>query len=102
MPNDLPRQSIDSVNLALTYNKDVGLKAWIDMENRLLRWADKSEDQNPRTKNPEWISRRQDWKVEIARIWNSVFVSLGPEKLSCPCGKMEPNLTLEEHFRTSF
>jgi hypothetical protein len=52
----LPGQFIESVDLTLTYNKDgpvVGLKAWIDMEDRLRRWADKSEDHNqePRTRN---------------------------------------------------
>jgi hypothetical protein len=100
----LPDQFIESVDLALTYNKDgpsVGLKAWIDMEDRLRRWADKSEDHNPRTKNTEWISRRPGWKEKIARIWNSFFVSLGSEKLSCPCRKMGPNQSLEEHFRAA-
>jgi hypothetical protein len=96
---ELPSQFIQSVDLALQQNRPlVGLKSWIDMEERLRRWADKSEDHNPTTKNKEWIKRRQKWKEEIARIWESFFNSLGSEKLSCPCGKMRPNQSLEKHF----
>jgi hypothetical protein len=95
----LPGQFIESVDLALQQNRPlVGLKAWIDMETRLRRWADNSEDKNSSTKNPEWVSRRPGWKEEIGEVWNSFFASQVSEKLTCPCKKMGPNQSLEEHF----
>jgi hypothetical protein len=99
---ELPSQFIESVDLALKQNRAIaGLKAWIDMEDRLLRWADNSEDSNSTTKNKEWISRRQGWKNEVTRIWNSFFASTASDKLACPCKKMGHNQSLEVHFRAA-
>jgi hypothetical protein len=87
--------------LTLRYHKTVNLLDSRCGSDRRRRWADKSEDHNTRTKNTEWISTRRGWKEEIARTWNSFFVSLGSEKLSCPCGKMGSNQPLEEDFRAA-
>lgn len=97
---ELPGQFIESVALALRRNRAlVGLKAWIDMEERLRRWADNSEDNDSATKNTEWISRRPGWKKKIVKIWTSFFKSQFSENLSCPCEKMHRSQSLEEHFR---
>ena len=97
---ELPGQFIESINLALQQNRPlVGLKAWIDIEDRIRRWASKCEDGNQATKNKHWIKRRDAWKKKVSTTWDRFFSSVHSKTVICPCGTMEMGISLKDHFR---
>lgn len=92
---ELPQQFIEAVNLALTTNqREIGLKAWIDMEKRVRRWNLVDLDAAKKVKE-----RQKLWKKGIRKMWDAFFQNLQPRDMACPCGQMELGQHLKEHFR---
>jgi hypothetical protein len=95
---ELPTQFIEAIKLALKQNYPlVGLKAWIDTEEHIRRWADNSTAM----KYEGWNERRGDWKRLVDRMWIDFFADRESKKIACPCGRMGHGESLREHFRAA-
>jgi len=75
-----------AVNLALENNEvELALRAWVDTSGILRSWG---------------RPRKGDASTKgIKKMWNNFFISPKSKGVSCPCGKQNKAVSLEEHFR---
>ncbi|KAL5323908.1 hypothetical protein ACEPPN_008450 [Leptodophora sp. 'Broadleaf-Isolate-01'] len=102
LQSELPRQFIESVELALTQNQVlVGVDAWINAQDRIRLWYDKEQDSNDATRNQYWADRRPDWEKEVRSVWGAFFrspYSGAIEKCLCKGMIQGRYQTFKEHF----
>ncbi|TVY73555.1 hypothetical protein LSUE1_G006060 [Lachnellula suecica] len=101
--SQLPDRYLESIDLGLYGTKDEqanAIQAWVDSEARIRRWVDVNEDKNAATKNEEWMPKRNAWKRKVDVAWRNYFAS-GQSLKICPCGSMEPEEVMSEHFNAT-